>query len=137
MRLYAEYMRQRQKLEEDKKRSLELYQEKIEKDKQRISKVCKHLDILFNMVLNNIRSMSSINCYYKHLRFLNNTCNIVWINCFARLLIAELHKSCFFLDLGFNSSEIMENNAHARKDSKTIQKLWRTPIYRRSHQKRE
>lgn len=63
MRLYAEYMRQRQKLEEDKKRSLELYQEKIEKDKQRISKVCKHLDILFNTVLNNIRSMSSINCY--------------------------------------------------------------------------
>lgn len=81
MRLYAEYMRQRQKLEEDKKRSLELYQEKIEKDKQRISKVCIHLDILFNKVLKKIQSMSSIKCYYKHLRFLYKTCNIVWINC--------------------------------------------------------
>jgi hypothetical protein len=39
MRLYAEFVRQRQKLEDDKKRNLELYQEKLERDKTSISKV--------------------------------------------------------------------------------------------------
>ncbi|CAM6056371.1 unnamed protein product [Sphagnum tenellum] len=38
MRLYAEFVRQRQKLEDDKKRNLELYQEKLERDKTSISK---------------------------------------------------------------------------------------------------
>lgn len=42
MRLYAEFLRHKEKLEEDRKRSLDLYQEKIERDKTCISKVRFH-----------------------------------------------------------------------------------------------
>jgi len=39
MRLYTEYIRQKEKQEEDKKRSFERYQEKIEKNRMNVSKV--------------------------------------------------------------------------------------------------
>lgn len=39
MRLYTEYIRQKEKQEEDKKRSFERYQEKIEKNRMNVPKV--------------------------------------------------------------------------------------------------
>lgn len=41
MRLYTEFTRHKKKQEEDKKRSYERYQEKIDKNKINVSKVCK------------------------------------------------------------------------------------------------
>lgn len=39
MRLYTEYIRQKEKQEEDKKRSFERYQEKIENNRMNVPKV--------------------------------------------------------------------------------------------------
>ena len=41
MRLYTEYIRQKQKQEEDKKRSFERYQEKIDRNRMNVPKVWK------------------------------------------------------------------------------------------------
>ncbi len=46
MRLYAEFMNQKQKLEDDKRRIEELYQEKLERERTSISKVPQHPESL-------------------------------------------------------------------------------------------
>ncbi len=51
MRLYAEFMNQKQKLEDDKRRIEELYQEKLERERTSISKVPQHPESLVTGIL--------------------------------------------------------------------------------------
>lgn len=45
MRLYAEFLRQKQRIELEKIRNMEIYQEKIDRDRAYVSKVCIYATI--------------------------------------------------------------------------------------------